>query len=1036
MDTAYRTICDPPAFTTATKCILPFSQNECIAAASGSKLQIYTFDEEGFHLIWEKNFWANIFSVVRHRMGDYDILILGCDYSKVVALQAVGDIDLQETEFHRFDVCDTSTCLRYPPKMIIDPNDSCIALLLGGDQLLFLTLFDPNDFSKSERPILETGQHSGWNIITGAIHHNLLHDYDPPFFRTIDIRFLEGYNRPTLAIVHEPIPTFSVRLPIQKSTITVSLISPLLIRRRGEQSDLKKSSWNSRPIPHNFICIIPVFVPHGGFIVLTKNAILYMTHTSGFAYGLNSLAVIDDECPYEISDHCETPHEIYSSAYCVLDSNHILITVDQHVPAILTLHDNGIDITGMSLYVHEDFEFHPSLFLHYKDNLIFAASTIQDTYMLSLNYQTEDISNSYFNEFQLTESQKTLFQMLYKELPEPVSRHIITKMDITIVGVIYQIGTVTCSTPFINFDDTSITQGINNEAISMALGYMNIIEIDKKPFLIMLMREGNLIIYQIHYFGNYNFGFRKIKTRRFTSSGKTCKFGSIISFTNINGYSGAYICCEHPMYILSECGYPRIIPSPIGIYCTQYHQSLMLIDNNDIKLINFDNLTQKETHIIDGCIVQRIKVGQTIRSMTFAPSWRAIIFFSSYPILFTHENEPDIDPEASLTPHYQKPPTPPREFDSIDGLPLKYEEHYDLNIITSEGIIKALSLDNHEYGNCVSFIRTSENYQVPNSTLSEYLAIGTGYMCHEERLMRGRLAIYKGSIIQSDENNGNEYQLQELFSKVFLAPVNVITELDGYIAAFIGGQLQMLMFVNEKQYKVVSQLNGHFIPSQMLSLKNLLFYIDIYKGCQLIRWRNYGHKLITMAKDFLTFSPIAGALLTKKGVLATCLFDNFGNVQISDIDEYAIPIDAFVRKSIFYLGCRPLNSGFFPIKSAISNEIDGHFGWFVSDHGKFGILSPINNELDRRRLCLVQSLFEKTLTGFSHLEYRCGKFPLLENQELMIEQPRLVVDMDLMMDFLEAQPDLQKQCMKSIGRSSIDLIASINEIYGVSKIFE
>ena len=1262
MDVSYRTICDPPAFSTATKCYLPFSPGYCIAAATDTKLQIYTFDKEtGFNLIWEKNFWAKIFKIISHRVGEYDVLILGCNYNKIVVLAPVGDIDLEEVEFHSFNVCSQSECKRNQMVMIKDPNDTCIALFIGGEMLLFLTLCQPNDFSQNERPKIELGQHSGWKIITGAILHKMVHDYNPPFFRVMDIIFLEGYNRPTLALIHEPIPTYSVRLPIQKPTICVSLITPLLVNRKNETNS-KTSSWTSRCLPHNYVAMIPVLAPYGGFIVLTKNAIIYMTHTSGIAYALNSLARIDDECPFEISGQCQEPHEIYSPVYCVLDQHNILITVDQHYPAILTLHDNGIDIIGMTLCIDTNFEFHPSLFLSYDDGLVFGGSTIQDSHMFSINLCKTSIEPEISDEFQLTESQIDLYKRFYDELPKPISREIVESINISIVGTIYQIGTVTASTPFVNFDDATTLQGFNNEAISMAMGCgfkksgclqylrnalspniistinvndiisiftsdlydyvllsqknstivakfvdskiefskqnqgdfdtsqptiaagdfknyfiqitslsvnlirngtlihsfmpeteisssiiksakisenciilnltgfgvmictdvvdnklefkpiqfsfnnkqtqiyrtaiykdyifmlqnnhnlhiysipenrviyscekfkylndaiypqnesqfntaqlnstitpvidLNVIDIGKIPVLVMIMKEGNVILYFVHKFSENQFRFKRIKNRKFTSTNNPSKTDSIIPFKNINGYNGAYICSENPMFIIGECGYPRIISSTVGNFFAQIHDKFIVGEPNEIKVADFENLNTRETHIIGGCVVQRVNVGQTIRSLTFAAPWHAIIFFSSYPVVFSHENEPDIDPEAKLKPHYQRTPTPPRELE-MDGLPIAYEEQYDLNIITSSGITKALSLEKHEYGNCVSFIRTSDNYLQENSNLSEYLAIGTGYMCHEERLMRGRLAIYKGTIVQSDKNGVNEYQLQELFSKVFLAPINVITELDGYIATFVGGQLQMIMFINESQHKVASQLNGHFVASQLLSLKNLLFYVDMFKGCQLIRWRTYGHKLITMAKDFLTYQPLSGIILSQKKVIGTGLFDNFGNAQLFDIDEYAIPIDAFVRRSVFHIGCRAISSGFFPIKSQINaNEIAGHFGWFVSDHGKFGIFSPISDEASRRKLCVVQSLYEKTLNGFSHFEYRSGKFYLLENEETIIETPRLVVDMDLLLDFMETQPDLQKQCIKTLGGSSSEIISIIGDIYSISKIFE
>ncbi|OHT12239.1 CPSF A subunit region family protein [Tritrichomonas foetus] len=1256
MDISYRTLCDPPAPTTAVKCKLPFSSEICIATASETKLQIYTFRDQHLQLIWEKNFWAKIIAIFRHQNGDYDSLILVCDVSKIVVLQPRGGVDLQETEFHLFEAdVNESRCIRYPTLAVIDPNDTCIALLIGGEVLYFLTLNQVDSFDVNKRPKVADGQHSKWETINGAVSFNLANDYNPPIHRVRDIKFLEGYNRPTLAIMYEPIPTWSVRLPIHKSTIAVSITSPLLIEREGSNIKDQSLSWTSRPLPHNSLTIVPIWVPHGGFLVLSKNAIIYMTHTSGLAFGLNQLAYLDDECPFELCDQASEPCEIFSTAYTILDSNHVLITVDQHKPAILTLHSNGIDITGMSLFV-DNFEFHPSLFMLYKDNLIFGGSTIEDSILFELTYEYIEQEPSYIDTIALTDSQSKLYQLLYDSMPINAPRQIITSAKFSILSKIYQLGTVCCASPFINIHETAVQS--HEDAISMALGCgfkksgclqylraaftpnyrheihladvtaafasnkykfvlfstqnstlvyqdfkddtdsrrgiistneptivardyidgfvqitptsvkllddsnvlftwnppnnkdirqaailgnfiavlvdqqvlvcdeiefgntlsfaqvvipvmaqtnkspqiykiaiygdylfmlqtnntlhvyslsnhevicvfdqfryfhdlflkdselissftqtslvldMNVIDIGTMAILTLIMKEGNIILYQFCPASATNdYAFKRIKTRKFTFSGRPNKYNSIVQFNDINGITGGFICGDRPMFLIGESGYPRLIPAPVGLYFTQFHTDFIFGDRQIVKLANFDNMKILETHIIGGCVIQRLHLGQTPRCMTFAAPWNSLVLFASYPTKFSHENEPDIDEEAKLTPHYQREPTPPREIEDT-GLPIAYEEQYNLYVAAESGINNVLTLERHEVGYCVSFIHTSDNYQNPKSNLSEYLAIGTGFMCHEERMVRGRLAIYKGTLVQSEQQDVNEYKLQELFNKVMNAPVTNICEVDGYIGAFVGSQLQMIMFINEQDYKVASFLNGHFFSNQLLSMKNYLFYVDAFKGFQLIRWRKYGNKLITMAKDFQTFTPLSASLITNEGVFGGIVYDCAGNCQIFEIDEYAIPADSFVVRSVFHIGCRAISSGMFPIKKQVeggTNDISGYFGWFVGDHGKIGIFAPIKSDMERRKLCVIQNAFEKTLDGLSHQEYRWGKFPLLKNAELISQSPRLVVDLDLLLDLLESQPDLQKTCTKALGRSISDVTPSISELYAIASIFE
>lgn len=1273
MDLSYRTLCDSPAPTTAVLCNLPFSKAPCIATASETKLQIYTFRDQKLILIWEKNYWAKIIAIFAHHEKKYDCLILVCDVSKVVVLQPVGDVDLQETEFHQFDPEEMeSTCIRHPTKAVMDPNGTCIALLIGISTIYFLTLSQPEGFDLSKRPIVKTGQHSKWETINGAVLFNLVKDYKPPIFRVRDIKFLEGYKCPTLAILHEPIPTWSVRLPLQKSTIAISITSPLLIERKTSLVHDQSISWTSRPLPHNAITVIPVWIPHGGFLVLCKNSIIYMTHTSGLAYGLNALARIDDECPFELCDQSVEPHEIFSPAYAIMDATHVLITVDEHHPAILTLHTNGIDVTGLSLFVNNEIEFHPSLFLKYFDNLYFGGSVIEDSILFELSFETEEQQSSFIDTVQLSESQLQLYEMLYDSPPINASRQLTTSLTMNIISKIYQLGTVTCATPFINIYEMALIQG-QEDAISMALGCglknsgclqffrlsltpkirhelsisdvisvfasnkfdfilfatqtstmlyqvypdfrddtknydeiisaseptivgkdfigaflqitptgarlinesqilatwkvppgkeikqaiiynayaavvvdqtvyfcdgndcevdenhltnlsfnpitlpknettnkpppiskiamygdflfmlqinstlliysvvsqnivlaidqfryfhdvyyrniesttswiqtinvldMNIIDIGTMQILTLILKEGNVILYQIAYNEETNdFAFRRIKTRRFTYSSNPNKHGSIVQFYDINGFTGGFICGERPMFLLGESGYPRLIPAPEGLFFTQFKNDFFYGGSKTVKLANFENLLQSEikTHIIDGCPIQRKMLYQTPRCMAYADPWKALVFFASRPIPFSHENEPDIDAEAHLVPHYQRPPTPARELPE-DNYPIAYEEQYTLFVASANGIKEEMELDRHEVGYCVSFLHLSENYQIPKPTLSEFLAIGTGYMCHEERMVRGRMAIYKGILVQSEQQDENEIKLQELYDstkdQVLQAPVTNICEVDGYIAAFIGTQLQMIMFINQKAIKVASFLNGHFFSNQLLSMKNYLFYVDAYKGFQMIRWRKYGNKLITVAKDFQTFCPLSASLITHNETFGGAVYDCAGNVQLFEIDEYAIPVDAFIIRSVFHIGCRAISAGMFPMmlkNESGANEISGYFGWFVGDKGTIGVFSPIKNDNERRKFCIIQNSYEKTLTGFSHQEYRWGKFPLLKNAELISQSPRLVVDMDLILDLLESHPETQRNCTKMFSRSVSEMLASVAEMYSVSSIFE
>jgi hypothetical protein len=127
------------------------------------------------------------------------------------------------------------------------------------------------------------------------------------------------------------------------------------------------------------------------------------------------------------------------------------------------------------------------------------------------------------------------------------------------------------------------------------------------------------------------------------------------------------------------------------------------------------------------------------------------------------------------------------------------------------------------------------------------------------------------------------------------------------------------------------------------------------------------------------------------------------------------------------VGCRPLFSGYFPIRGAES-DIAGYFTWFVSDTGKLAVFSPVKSDIDRRRLCVIQSGYEKSLIGFNHMEYRAGKFASVVNEEGILASPRLVVDVDFLEDLMDSQPDVQRLCVKATGLNLAELISDIAKL--------
>ena len=1286
MNLAHRTLCHSPAPEFACRCRLPFSKADCIVTASGTKLQIFSWKDETLKIVWEKNFWGDIFGVFRHCSGDeYDSVIVGIDISKIIILQVV-DNDLKEVEFHYFhkqpgrdiDVdidIDEPTRLRNKTLMACDPTGTCLAMLIAQKSLYLLPLSNKNKIENKNTPPDE--DHSAWNVIKYAVRYDVHQDFNEPFYRIRDIIFLDGYKSPTIALMHELCPTWSVRLPVQHSTVCVSIVSPPLLNKTND----KVTVWTSRPLPHNSYGIFPVPIPIGGFLVLSKNALIYMTQTNGSALALNNLAYLDDEVPIDITSDSPECCECYSKVACALDPSHILLTVDQHYFAVLTLHYNRVLVTGTSLHIQRDIEFHPSVFITLERNLVFLGSHIHDSVLAEITLEEEkEYLTEFLNDYQMSESQISIYQNFYKELPHPKSDILVSKINYKPRSYIRQLGTVVTATPCIafnredneepiamamgcgfkesgciqllrtaipphvieevqidgvtglftsenfpiiiatsasetrafklinagqgensiipdetNLQDTLITNEhtiladdfindfvqitsssvrvikyspvddeynyediysqtgleirlacISNNAIvvlfssglittfdrsfhqreltndkfvyRMALHGKNLFVLTtnnilrvysleslyeiavfeqfklfpevvnaKKPddqpvpapssthtiidmkfivleavvILCLIPVSGRIIIYQ---WVEQKMFFRRIHHRRW---GNINKRGEIIPFQDISKYTGgAVVNVPNPFFILSENGYPRIVPMSSDKFkpktfaplrAGSFTSHFIMADDNLLRLCDLStSISDNNFYIIDGCLVQRIPIGQTVRSIAYAQNLNAIAFSQSTPLPFTHENEKEIDVEVfgHLPTHYQQPPSPEKKYpeEDLDGIPKNTEEHYSVCILMEHGITYTIDYANHEIVNTVAFVHTTDKPEDGISKLYVYLAVGTGFMSVDEKMMRGVLYLYK-AMITSTEDDKNEITLRCLYNeknKIFKNPILTITENSGYIALFLGNLMYLMRFYNESAVKIEAFLVGRFFTSSLVSLKNYLLYADSYEGFEVVRWRKYGKKLISMAKDTLTRIPLSAAFTQQDDILGGIVFDNDQNCHIFDIDEYAIPQDAVVRQSMFHIPGRALNSGHFPIKQQAKEQeqkegedqqteemdediigaqkITGHITWYVTTNGTVGAFTPIE-ESDRHRLCVVQSSYEKFANGLSHFDYRSAKFKSRKEHDLFIQGPQLVVDMDFLLDLLDAQTEVLAVCFKNSYSSKADCFAALQKIY-------
>ena len=100
----------------------------------------------------------------------------------------------------------------------------------------------------------------------------------------IDLQFLHGYNQPTLAILYEPLQTFSGRIAVRKDTCRLDVLT-LDVKER-----VSAFIWSREILPFDCVKILSVPKPIGGILVFSVNALFFLNQgIPPYAVSLNSL---------------------------------------------------------------------------------------------------------------------------------------------------------------------------------------------------------------------------------------------------------------------------------------------------------------------------------------------------------------------------------------------------------------------------------------------------------------------------------------------------------------------------------------------------------------------------------------------------------------------------------------------------------------------------------------------------------------------------------------------------------------------------
>ena len=229
-----------------------------------------------------------------------------------------------------------------PPIIKVDPDGRCAAFLVYGRNIVILPF--------RKEALLSDDQHQqiGVSTITApssSVKTPVLSSYKlnlsdelyagEKIQNMIDIAFLEGYNEPTLCILHEPIKTWSGRLAVRMDSCAMVALS-LNIHQR-----VHPIIWSVNSLPYDCFRVMPVPKPVGGILMFTVNALIYLNQSvPPFGVSLNGFA--GSSTAFPLSPQKGIKISLDACRSCFISNDKLLVSLKGGDLYVLTLFNDGM----------------------------------------------------------------------------------------------------------------------------------------------------------------------------------------------------------------------------------------------------------------------------------------------------------------------------------------------------------------------------------------------------------------------------------------------------------------------------------------------------------------------------------------------------------------------------------------------------------------------------------------------------------------------------------------------------------------------
>lgn len=343
-------------------------------------------------------------------------------------------------------------------------------------------------------------------------------------------------------------------------------------------------------------------------------------------------------------------------------------------------------------------------------------------------------------------------------------------------------------------------------------------------------------------------------------------------------------------------------------------------------------------------------------------------------------------------------------------------------------------------------MQTSENaltvrmVTLYNTTAKEnesLLVIGTAYVQGEDVAARGRVLLF--SFGKNTDNPQN--LVSEVYSKELKGAISALASLQGHLLVASGPKITLHEWTG-------SELNGlafYDAPLHVVSLnivKNFILLGDIHKSIYFLNWKEQGHQLSLLAKDFGSLDCYATEFLIDGSTLSLVVSDDRKNIQIFYYAPKMLESwkgQKLLSRAEFHAGAHVtkfMRLQMLPASDRASaapgSEKTNKFALlFGTLDGSIGCIAPLD-EINFRRL---QSLQRKLVDAVPHV---CGLNPrafrqFRSNGKAHRPGPDNMVDCELLSHYEMLPLEEQLEIAHQIGTTRSQILSNLNDLsFGTS----